>query len=359
MSRHDLPRQSLSAGVSDQEIERLYGMAALGTLSAGLVHDLNNPAAAVKSSAGRLRDTLAGLQGLAAELGSLGPDPAGAETMNTLRRELPRRAAAPARLDPMERSDLEGEVGDWMEDQGVEEPWELAPAIVALGWSPSDLEALAAPFTQVQKPVFLAWLAAGCSAYALLDEVSQGAERISEIVKAVKSYSRLDQAPVQLVDVHEGLDGTLVILRHKLREGVSVVKEYAAGLPRIEAYASELNQVWTNLIDNAVDAMSGRGELRIRTSGDDQRVIVEITDNGPGIPVENQAHIFDAFFTTKAVGAGTGLGLHITYNIVVQRHQGEIQLESQPGRTTFRVTLPVRLSSDGQTDLSAGSGARR
>jgi signal transduction histidine kinase len=319
-------------------------MAALGTLSAGLAHELNNPAAAVKRSSGRLRETLADLQRLAAELGSLGLNPQAAEVMNTLRRELPQRAAQLVKLDPLERSDLEGEVGAWMEDQDVEESWELAPAIVALGWSTADLEGMAAAFTQAQKPVFLRWLATGCSAYALLDEVGQGAERISEIVTAVKSYSRLDQAPVQLVDVHEGLDNTLVILRHKLKEGVTVVKEYAAGLPRIEAYAGELNQVWTNLIDNAVDAMGGKGELRIRTSGEGERVVVEITDDGPGIPPDNQARIFDAFFTTKPVGAGTGLGLHITYNIIVLQHRGQIQVDSRPGQTTFRVTLPVQLS---------------
>jgi signal transduction histidine kinase len=320
-------------------------MAALGTLSAGLAHELNNPAAAVRRSAGRLRETLAELQRLAAELGSLGLSAQGMERMNALRRELPQRAADPVRLDPLERSDLEGDVGAWMEQQGVEEPWELAPSIVALGWNIADLEEMTIAFTEVQRPGFLSWLATGCSAYALLDEVGQGAERISEIVKAVKSYSRLDQAPVQLVDVHEGLDNTLVILRHKLKEGVTVIKEYATGLPRIEAYASELNQVWTNLIDNAVDAMGGKGELHIHTSGDDGQVVVEITDNGPGILPENQARVFDAFYTTKPVGSGTGLGLHITYNIVVQHHHGEIQVESQPGRTTFRVTLPVQLGS--------------
>jgi signal transduction histidine kinase len=344
MSVDDLRRQPSPAGLPDQELERLYSLAALGTLSAGLAHELNNPAAAVKRSAGRLRETLADLQRLDAELGSLGLDPRGSDVLSTLRRELPQRAAAPPGLDPLERGDRGDEVGAWMEDQGVDDPSELASAIVALGWRSSDLEALAAPFTRRQKPVFLAWLAAGCSAYALLDEVSQGAERISEIVGAVKSYSRLDPTTVQTVDVHEGLDNSLVILRHKLREGVSVAKEYAAGLPRIEAYAGELNQVWTNLIDNAVDAMNGRGELRIRTSGDDQRVVVEITDTGRGIPAENQARIFDAFFTTKPVGAGTGLGLHITYKIVVQQHHGGIRVESQPGRTTFRVTLPVQLS---------------
>jgi signal transduction histidine kinase len=336
----------LSASLSDQDLERLYGMAALGTLSAGLAHELNNPAAAVKSGAGRLRETLAELQRLAAELGSLGLNRQGAEVMNTLRRELPRRAAVPVRLDSLARSDLEGEVGAWMEDQNVEDSWALAPAIIALGWNTADLEELTAAFTQAQKPTFLRWLATGCSAYALLDEVGQGAERIAEIVKAVKSYSRLDQAPVQTVDVQEGLDSTLVILRHKLRQGVSVVKEYAVGLPPIEAYAGELNQVWTNLIDNAIDSMEGKGVLHIRTFGESGRVIVEITDSGPGISPENQARVFDAFFTTKPFGAGTGLGLHITYNIVVHQHHGEIQVESKPGRTTFRVSLPVQLNQE-------------
>jgi signal transduction histidine kinase len=319
-------------------------MAALGSLSAGLAHELNNPAAAVKRSAGQLRETLVELQRRAAQLGALGLSAEATEVLNTLRREVPKRAAEPVKLDPLTRSDRESEIGSWMEEQEVEEPWELAPAIVALGWSTADLEELAAVFTRAQKPVFLCWLASACLAYALLDEVGQGAERISEIVKAVKSYSRLDQAPVQLVDVHEGLDNTLVILRHKLKEGVTVVREYAPDLPRIEAYASELNQVWTNLIDNAVDAMNGKGEIRIRTYAEGERVIVEITDNGPGIAPENQARIFDLFFTTKPVGEGTGIGLHITYNIIVQHHRGQIEVESEPGHTTFRVSLPINLS---------------
>lgn len=327
-------------------------MAALGTLSAGLAHELNNPAAAVRRSASQLRDALAALQRHAAELGALNPSTAAMTVVNTLRMELPSRAANPVKLDPLARSDLEGEVGEWLEEQDVAEPWDLAPAIVALGWSAADLTTLIEPFTVTQKPVFLCWLATACMVYALLDEVGQGAERISDIIKAVKSYSYLGQAPVQLVDVHEGLENTLVILRHKLKGGVTVIKEYAPNLPRIEAYASELNQVWTNLIDNAVDALDGRGEIRIRTYGEqrpgdrDDRmdVVVEISDNGPGIPPEVQGRIFDAFFTTKEPGKGTGLGLHITYSIVVNQHHGEIKVASQPGQTTFRVTLPVQLN---------------
>ncbi len=179
--------------------------------------------------------------------------------------------------------------------------------------------------------------------YTLLDVVSHGATRIAEIVKAVKAYSYLDQAPVQLVDVHEGLDNTLVILRHKLAGGVTVVKAYAPDLPRIEAYAGELNQVWTNLIDNAVDAMNGQGQLHIRTAARDKEIIVEIGDSGPGIPPEVKGRIFDAFFTTKPIGVGTGLGLHITYNIVVHQHRGQIVVESNPGHTVFRVRLPIQI----------------
>ena len=327
-------------------------MAALGTLSAGLAHELNNPAAAVRRSATQLHDALASLQRHAAGLGALNPSPEAMAVVNTLRMELPQRATRPVKLDPLARSDLEGEVGGWLEEQGVDQPWELAPAIVALGWHAADLEDLTTPFTPAQKPVFLCWLATACTVYALLDEVSQGAGRISEIVKAVKSYSYLDQAPVQLVDVHEGIENTLVILRHKLKGGVTVVKEYAPDLPRIEAYASELNQVWTNLIDNAIDAMNGQGGIRIRTHGQarpanggaGQAIFVEISDSGPGIPAEVQGRIFDAFFTTKEPGKGTGLGLHISYNIVVNQHHGEIKVESLPGQTTFRVTLPVQLN---------------
>ena len=327
-------------------------MAALGTLSAGLAHELNNPAAAVRRSATQLRESLAGLQRHAAGLGALNPSPEAMAAVNTLRMELPQRATSPVRLDPLARSDLEGEVGGWLEEQGVDQPWELAPAIVALGWHAADLEDLTTPFTSAQKPVFLCWLATACTVYALLDEVSLGAGRISEIVQAVKSYSYLDQAPVQLVDVHEGIENTLIILRHKLKGGVTVVKDYVPDLPRIEAYANELNQVWTNLIDNAIDAMNGHGVLRIRTygqvkpgdGGTRSEIIVEISDNGPGISPEVQGRIFDAFFTTKEPGKGTGLGLHISYNIVVNRHHGEIKVESQPGQTAFRVTLPVQLN---------------
>jgi signal transduction histidine kinase len=194
-------------------------------------------------------------------------------------------------------------------------------------------------------PVIVRWLGNSALIFSLLGEIAQSSERISEIVKAVKSYSYLDQAPVQEIDIHEGLENTLVILRHKLKEGIHITRDYATNLPHIEAYGSELNQVWTNLIDNACDAMKGKGELGIKTYLQNDHVIVEITDNGSGIPESIQPRIFEAFYTTKPPGVGTGLGLHISYNII-QKHHGTIHVTSQPGATTFQVTLPIRLNRD-------------
>ncbi|HVF25865.1 MAG TPA: ATP-binding protein, partial [Anaerolineales bacterium] len=168
-------------------------------------------------------------------------------------------------------------------------------------------------------------------------------ERISQIVHAMKSYTYLDQAPLLEVDIHEGLENTLIIMQHKLKKGVTIKREYSADLPRIEAYASELNQVWTNIIDNAVDAMNGKGEISLRTYAEDDHVVVEITDNGPGIPEEIQARIYEPFFTTKPPGKGTGLGLHISHDIVVNRHHGQLLVESKAGGTKFKVILPVSI----------------
>jgi signal transduction histidine kinase len=334
---------------SEMALRQNEKMAALGTLSAGLAHELNNPSAAVQRSAGQLRGAMAQLQRMAAELNRLGFTDEQMEVVARLRRVMPERQPLPRTLDPLARSDLEGELQEWLDEREVENAWELAPAIANFGWTRSDLDALTAGFTREQAAAFGCWLGSACTVYALFDEVRTGAQRISDIVKAVKSYSQLDRAAIQLLDVHEGIEDTLVILQHKLKQGVKVIREYDRALPRIEAYASELNQVWTNIIDNAVDAMQGKGELRIRTyldpanlSSDD--IVVEITDNGPGIPPEIQPRIFEAFFTTKAPGVGTGLGLNIAYNIVVKQHRGEIEAASRPGKTTFTVRLPLRLA---------------
>ena len=320
-------------------------MAALGTLAAGLAHELNNPAAAIRRSAAQLRDALTEREHLAAELSTLTNDPDRAKIVSTLQEETAKRTTTPIPSDPLSLSDQEDDLQEWLEHNSVEQSWELAPVLVSFGWDRDELERLTEHFSTIQLPVVVRCLAASSSVYGLLEEVGKSAEAISEIVKAVKTYSYLDQAPIQEVDLEESLENTLVILRPKIKPGISIARDYADDVPRIEAYGSELNQVWTNIIDNAIDAVRGQGELILCTYAKDNDVIVvEITDNGPGIPPEIQPRIFEPFFTTKAPGVGTGLGLHIAYNIVVHKHHGQIQVASKPGETRFRVTLPIRLA---------------
>jgi signal transduction histidine kinase len=319
-------------------------MAALGTLAAGLAHELNNPAAAIRRSAAQLRDTLAERERLAAELITLTNDPHQKEMLGSLQAETMDRVATPPPYDPLTISEHEDQLQEWLEDHRVGQEWELAPVLASFGWTRDELEQLDERFSPIQLPVVLRWLAANSSVYDLLEEVGKSAEAMSEIVKAVKTYSYLDRAPIQEVDVRESLENTLVLLRPKIKAGVSIKRDYADDVPRIEAYGSELNQVWTNIIDNAIDAMEAQGELALRTRARDSEVMVEIVDNGAGIPSELQPRIFEPFFTTKAPGVGTGLGLHIAYNIVVHKHQGQIKVESRPGETRFQVMLPVRLA---------------
>jgi signal transduction histidine kinase len=234
---------------------------------------------------------------------------------------------------------------EWLEANGVESAWEFAPAMVNFGWNAEELEKLKeTAFFDLS----VQWLGIGCMTVGLLSEVQQATGRISQIVQAMKSYTYLDQAPLLEVDVHEGLENTLVIMQHKLKKGVTVKREYSPDLPRIEAYASELNQVWTNIIDNAVDAMDGRGEIILRTYRQDQNVVVEIIDNGPGIPPEIQSRIYDPFFTTKPPGKGTGLGLHISHDIIANRHRGQLLVESEPGETKFKAVLPIQMRGAGE-----------
>ena len=327
-------------------------MAALGTLAAGLAHELNNPAAAIRRSAAQLRDALTEREHLAAELSTLTNDPHQAKMISILQEETAKRTTTPVPSDPLSLSDQEDELQEWLEDHSVEQSWELAPVLISFGWEREELERLTEHFSTLQLPVVVQWLAASSSVYGLLEEVGKSAEAISEIVKAVKTYSYLDQAPIQEVDLEESLENTLVILRPKIKPGISIARDYAEDMPRIEAYGSELNQVWTNIIDNAIDAVRGQGELVLRTyAKDDDVIVVEITDNGPGIPPEIQQRIFEPFFTTKAPGVGTGLGLHIAYNIVVHKHHGQIQVASKPGETRFRVTLPIRLAKGNSAQI--------
>ncbi|PWB70650.1 MAG: histidine kinase [Anaerolineales bacterium] len=318
-------------------------MAALGTLSAGLAHELNNPAAAAQRSASELNKSLLKLQVLTHQIESTAFKNNQTDWLDSFMQEASRRFSSPVRLAALERIELVEQLQAWLEANGIGTAWEFAPAMVNFGWNAEELEKLkgSACFD-----MSIEWLGMSCMTVGLLSEVQQATGRISQIVQAMKTYTYLDQAPLLEVDVHEGLENTLVIMQHKLKHGVTVKREYSSTLPRIEAYASELNQVWTNIIDNAVDAMDGKGEILLRTYAQNDHVVVEIVDSGPGIPREIQTRIYEPFFTTKPPGKGTGLGLHISHDIIVNRHHGQLLVESRPGETKFRVVLPRRIKGE-------------
>ncbi|MFN2106825.1 MAG: sensor histidine kinase [Candidatus Promineifilaceae bacterium] len=315
-------------------------LATLGKLSAGMAHELNNPAAATKRGAAQLLDRIAAMQDVHLKLGSLDLSGEQQALLMSLNEKARLSAKQPSDLDSLARSDREYELESWLEDKGIEDAWEYAPELVDFGFTEEDLGQLADAFTPEQLSAVFAWLDSTFSVYGLLEEIGEGAARISDLVKALKSYSYLDQAPVQMVNIHDGLDSTLVILRSKLKGNVNVRREYDPDLPLVEASGGELNQVWTNLIDNAIDAVGEEGAITIRTSHDDRWVNVEIEDNGEGISEATLPHIFDPFFTTKEPGKGTGMGLNISHNIVVQQHNGRLDVESQPGRTVFQIRIP-------------------
>ncbi len=319
-------------------------MASLGTLAAGIAHELNNPAAAVKRGASQLREDLTRLEELTIRLDGLDVPPAQSEALKNLRAQIDENAQSAQTLDAITRSDYETEIQDWLDAHNIPEPWEVAPRLVALGFTREKLEQWDSLFDETILPCVVEWAAARGASISLLSEISESAERISNIVKAMKEYSYLDQAPLQEIDIHDGLENTLTILRNKWKQGITINRNYTRNLPKIEAYASELNQVWTNIIDNAIDAMKGEGELTLCTYPEPDNLCVEICDNGPGIPPEIQSRIFEAFFTTKPVGKGTGLGLHISYNIIVLKHHGRITVESKPGYTCFKIALPFNQS---------------
>lgn len=322
-------------------------MAQLGTLTAGVAHELNNPAAAVKRGADQLEDAIVAFALAQTKLSSLGLSPEQRAVVERQGEEIRANAGKPqAQLDALTRSDSEYALEGWLDDRNVPDAWELAPALVNLGYDAEGLAAFAGQFDPEDLPAVVGWLSAGYGVYNLLAEIGQGAGRISEIVKALKAYSYLDQAPVQAVDIHEGLDNTLLILRSKLKQ-INVVREYAVNLPKIQGYGSELNQVWTNLLDNAADVLTGQENptITLQTERRGDWVTVRVMDNGPGIPPEVQGRVFDAFFTTKEPGKGTGLGLEISYNIIVNKHRGDLRLFSRPGVTCFQADLPLNFEA--------------
>jgi PAS domain S-box-containing protein len=318
-------------------------MASLGKLSAGMAHELNNPAAAAQRGAAQLQALFSKWQDTQLRMAELRLEEKQVKQVIALDQIAKDRARNPADLTALARSDTEAALEEWLHKLNIDTTGELVPALVSLGYDQPDLEALAKVFTLAQFAVVIDWLSFKYAIYSLVDEIGLGTGRIVELVKALKTYTYMDQAPVQSVDVREGLDNTLIILHNKLKRGVDVVKEYAEDLPVIEAYASELNQVWTNIIDNAIDAMDGEGTLIVRTRWEDPWVVVEIEDDGQGIPEENQSKIFDPFFTTKGPGEGTGLGLNISRNLIVQKHHGQISVKSKPGSTCFAVRIPIDL----------------
>ena len=313
---------------------------ALGKLSAGLAHELNNPAAAAQRSAVSLREALETVRDASIRLARHALTDEQRETILDLERKA-QQYVPQTPVDPLGQSDREERISAWLTARKMPDAWKIAPILADVGVDVPKLEGLSAKIGDIVWCDALVRIAALLTIGKLISEIENSTKRISELVRAIKEYSYMDQGSVQEVDIHHGLESTLTILGHRLKRGVAVNRDYEPNLPKVCAYGGELNQVWTNLIDNAIDSMNGKGELRIRTRRVLDRVTVEIQDNGPGIPPDIKARIFDPFFTTKGVGQGTGLGLD-TVARIVRRHHGEIHVESQPGHTQFVVDLPLK-----------------
>jgi len=319
----------------EQQRDRL---ASLGKLSAGLAHELNNPASAAKRATSQLRDILKKIKSASLELGRRDLTPAQKSEIDKLEASFTQQDVIPP--DALTISDLEDQIDSLLRSHGQNDLWMLAAALARRNIKPEVLESLFATLDGDTARAALVRIAASAEVAGLLNEIESSTSRISDLVGAIKEYTHMDQAPVQNVDIAKSLETTLTILNYKLKQGVAVERDYSRVPLLVNSFGSELNQVWTNIIDNAIDAMHGKGVLRVRTYSDDRCAVVEIGDNGPGISEELQPHIFEPFFTTKGVGEGTGLGLD-TVQRIVKKHQGSIQVTSKPGDTRFQVWLPL------------------
>jgi signal transduction histidine kinase len=340
MAIHLLEGLFLGMRTSAHIIGQRQQLLALGALSAGLTHELNNPAAAAVRATAALRGRVAGMRQKLAMLAKEDVDPRLLRLLVDVQEEAVQAVPEAPKLTPIQESEREDALNDWLDEHEVPNGWELAPIFVGAGTTPEFLDKLADQAPPAMLEGAVRWLAYTLETELLMNEITDSVTRISSLVAAAKQYSNMDRAPHERVDIHTGLKSTLVMLASKL-DGIEVVKDFDRSLPKAPVYAGELNQVWTNLIDNAVQAMNGHGTLTIRTSMDGDRVRVEIGDTGPGVPEKLRRRIFEPFFTTKPVGQGTGLGLDISYRIVVGRHGGDLTVESQPGDTRFIVRLPL------------------
>jgi signal transduction histidine kinase len=386
MAVHMLEGLFFGNRAAQQAVEQRERLLALGALSAGLTHELNNPAAAAVRATSALRERIAGMRNKLAVL-TRGAELAheelvqgelahGADRDARVHRALEHKAAHRAdlegiidlqqravervgkapKLDALAASDAEDEIADWLAEYNIGEGWQIAPAFVLAGLGTEWLDEIRDTVTPGKLEPALRWVHYALSTELLMNEIEDAVTRISTLVGAARQYSQLDRAPYSETDVHDLLDSTLMMLRGKISPDVQIVKDYDRSIPKIPCYAAELNQVWTNIIDNAVSAMGGSGTLTVRTAREDNRALIEFGDTGPGIPADIKDRIFEPFFTTKPVGEGTGLGLDISYRIIVNKHHGDLRVESVPGNTRFQVRLPLEADAAAASTGTAGTG---